>query len=37
LLGTGAVALILDVQQLIGFAINKEHARNGSIMSGAQE
>ncbi len=37
LLGTGAVALILDVQQLIGFAINKEHTRNGSIMSGAQE
>jgi len=37
LLGTGAVALILDVQQLIGFAINKEHARNGSFMSGAQE
>lgn len=37
LLGTGAVALILDVQQLIGFAINKEHTRNGSLMSGAQE
>jgi two-component system chemotaxis sensor kinase CheA len=37
LLGTGAVALILDVQQLIGFAINKEHSRTGSLMLGAQE
>jgi len=37
LLGTGAVALILDVQQLIGFAINKEHVRNGSLVPGAQE
>lgn len=37
LLGTGAVALILDVQQLIGFAIDKEHLRNGSLISGAQE
>jgi two-component system chemotaxis sensor kinase CheA len=37
LLGTGAVALILDVQQLIGFAINKEHSRTGSLVSGAQE
>ena len=37
LLGTGAVALILDVQQLIGFAINKEHLRTGSLVPGAQE
>jgi two-component system chemotaxis sensor kinase CheA len=37
LLGTGAVALILDVQQLIGFAINKEHSRNGAFSLGAQE
>jgi two-component system, chemotaxis family, sensor kinase CheA len=37
LLGTGAVALILDVQQLIGFAINKEHSRTGSLVPGAQE
>ena len=34
LLGTGAVALILDVQQLIGFAIDKEHSRNGALVSG---
>lgn len=32
LLGTGAVALILDVPQLIGFAVNVEHRRN-SILS----
>jgi len=37
LLGTGAVALILDVQQLIGFAINKENARNGSLLTSTQE
>jgi len=37
LLGTGAVALILDVQQLIGFAINKEHSRTGSLVPGTQE
>lgn len=37
LLGTGAVALILDVQQLIGFAINKENARNGSLLASTQE
>lgn len=37
LLGTGAVALILDVQQLIGFAINKEHLLNGSLALDAQE
>ena len=37
LLGTGAVALILDVQQLIGFAISKEHSRTGSLVLGAQE
>jgi two-component system chemotaxis sensor kinase CheA len=37
LLGTGAVALILDVQQLIGFAINKEHSLNGSLAADAQE
>lgn len=33
LLGTGAVALILDIQQLIGFAINREHLRNASTMN----
>jgi two-component system, chemotaxis family, sensor kinase CheA len=33
LLGTGAVALILDVQQLIGFAINREHQRNASSVN----
>ncbi len=37
LLGTGAVALILDVQQLIGFAINKENSRNGSLLASTQE
>lgn len=37
LLGTGAVALILDVQQLIGFAINKEHSLNGSLAADAPE
>lgn len=37
LLGTGAVALILDVQQLINFAINKEHMRNESFSGAAQE
>jgi two-component system chemotaxis sensor kinase CheA len=37
LLGTGAVALILDVQQLIGFAINKEHLLNGPLVVGAEE
>jgi two-component system chemotaxis sensor kinase CheA len=37
LLGTGAVALILDVQQLINFAISKENLRNGTFNMGAQE
>jgi two-component system chemotaxis sensor kinase CheA len=37
LLGTGAVALILDVQQLIGFAINREHLRNNAFSVSAQE
>jgi two-component system chemotaxis sensor kinase CheA len=31
LLGTGAVALILDIQQLIGFAVNREHTRNNAF------
>lgn len=30
LLGTGAVALILDIQQLISFAISRENMRNNS-------
>lgn len=30
LLGTGAVALILDIQQLINFAISRENTRNNS-------
>jgi two-component system chemotaxis sensor kinase CheA len=37
LLGTGAVSLILDVQQLIGFAINREHLRNNAFLVSAQE
>lgn len=37
LLGTGAVALILDIQQLIGFAINREHLRNNTFLVSAQE
>lgn len=37
LLGTGAVALILDIQQLIGFAINREHLRNNTFSVSAQE
>ncbi|MEN0035550.1 MAG: chemotaxis protein CheA [Cellvibrio sp.] len=37
LLGTGAVALILDIQQLIGFAINREHLRNNAFSLSAQE
>lgn len=37
LLGTGTVALILDVQQLIQFAINKEYERNAHSVVGIQE
>lgn len=37
LLGTGAVALILDIQQLIGFAINREHLRNNAFAINLQE
>ena len=37
LLGTGAVALILDIQQLIGFAINREHLRNNAFLASVQE
>lgn len=37
LLGTGAVSLILDVQQLIGFAINREHLRNNTFSMSTQE
>lgn len=37
LLGTGAVALILDIQQLIGFAINREHIRNSAFAVNMQE
>ena len=37
LLGTGAVALILDIQQLIGFAISREHLRNNAILASVQE
>ncbi|WP_049630641.1 chemotaxis protein CheA [Cellvibrio sp. pealriver] len=37
LLGTGAVALILDIQQLIGFAINREHLRNTAFAVNVQE
>lgn len=37
LLGTGAVALILDIQQLIGFAINREHLRNNAFSINIQE
>lgn len=37
LLGTGAVALILDIQQLIGFAISREHLRNNTFLVSAQE
>ena len=34
LLGPGAVALILDVPQLIGFAVNVEHRRNNVLSLG---
>ncbi|HSC69514.1 MAG TPA: chemotaxis protein CheA [Cellvibrio sp.] len=37
LLGTGAVALILDIQQLISFAISREHSRNNIFSVSAQE
>lgn len=37
LLGTGTVALILDVQQLIQFAITKEQERNTQSIAGIQE
>jgi two-component system chemotaxis sensor kinase CheA len=37
LLGTGAVALILDIQQLISYAINREQLRNSAIPMSAQE
>ncbi len=37
LLGTGAVALILDIQQLISFAINREHLRNNAFSVNIQE
>ncbi len=37
LLGTGAVALILDIQQLISFAINREHLRNNAFSANIQE
>ncbi|MFO1369618.1 MAG: chemotaxis protein CheA [Marinagarivorans sp.] len=37
LLGTGAVALILDVQQLILFAGNKEHARTAVVAALSQD
>jgi two-component system, chemotaxis family, sensor kinase CheA len=37
LLGTGAVALILDIQQLIGFAISREHIRNNAFAVNLQE
>lgn len=37
LLGTGAVALILDIQQLIGFAISREHIRNNAFAVNIQE
>jgi len=37
LLGTGAVALILDIQQLITFAINREHLRNNAFTVAVQE
>jgi two-component system chemotaxis sensor kinase CheA len=37
LLGTGAVALILEIQQLIGFAINREQLRNTAVPMNAQE
>ena len=37
LLGTGAVALILDVPQLINFAMNREHIRNTLSIAGMQE
>lgn len=37
LLGTGAVALILDIQQLINFAISREHLRNSATLISAQE
>ncbi|MDF3013560.1 MAG: chemotaxis protein CheA [Cellvibrio sp.] len=37
LLGTGAVALILDIQQLISFAISREHLRNNTFLVSAQE
>ena len=37
LLGTGEVALIVDVQQLINYAIAQESLRNGSLFSSLQE
>ncbi len=37
LLGTGAVALILDIQQLISYAINRENLRNSALPLTAQE
>lgn len=37
LLGTGSVALILDVQQLISFAMSREHSRNNMHGSTVQE
>ncbi len=37
LLGTGAVALILDVPQLINVAMNREHIRNTLSIAGMQE
>lgn len=37
LLGTGAVALILDIQQLISYAINRENLRNSALPFAAQE
>ncbi len=37
LLGTGAVALILDIQQLISYAINREHLRTSALPLTAQE
>ena len=37
LLGTGAVALILDIQQLISFAISREQVRNNAFSVNLQE
>lgn len=36
LLGTGAVALILDVPQLISYAVNVENRRNNSVLADVQ-